>query len=279
MAKKWWFVLLLCLLVAAPAWAQAGAEEKGSLTFEVGNAVTFGSLTIKDTKINVDTAAFNPRAGLEYKFAGVPLCLGVDFAYSKNDLDGTYKDGSDQGDGSLNIKRNDFGAYVRLGSRDTPVNFKLGYRYFKYEYKDGILNQFKNGIQVEWDRDAQATGDLTKGLDAELNFVMGTKFQFVLGLGASYFKDAKYTASYLKKTTPDGEYELTTPPEIKMDAYAVRVCPEFSYLATDNLRIFVNYTLQASKWKDDVKGTAADQYPAIDLYSAAMIGIRYTFPM
>lgn len=275
MKRNWWFILLFCIVFALPAWAENATDGKSSLSFEVGNAITFGKFTVEDTEIEVGTEAFNPRGSLEFNFGGTPFCLGIDFAISQNDFDGTYEDGEDTGKGSLDVDRDDFGAYMRLGSRESPVNLKLGYRYFKYEFSNGELDQFENGILVEWDREAEATGDLTKGIDAELNFVVGNNVQFALALGGSYFMDAKYKWSYIKTAPAEGIFDELVTGEMEMDAYSARIRPEFSFLATDNMRIFVNYTLQASIWEEDIEGTAANQYPAVDVYSAAMIGLRY----
>ena len=59
-----------------------------------------------------------------------------------------------------------------------------------------------------------------------------------------------------------------------LNGYSGRVRPEISVKVGDKVRIFANYTLQATSWE----GTPDNgkDYPGVDVYSAAAAGVRVT---
>lgn len=267
-----------CILVLAGLLVVSGvraAEDEGGLTIEVGNAITMGGLTVQDVEIDVETEAFNPRLGVEYSFAGSPVSIGADLALSENTFTGTWEGDDEGGDGSLDVERTDIGVYARLGSRD-GVNLKVGYRNFSYEYSNGELAQYENGRLTERDENANATSDLTTGIDAELNLVFGEDFQVAFGIGYSFFMDAQYDWEYDQTV---GGRTTHVVGSAELDAHSARFRPEISFLAAENLRVYLNYTVQASIWTGDFEGGDTEDYPALDLYSAAGVGVRYTFPL
>jgi hypothetical protein len=272
--------LVVALLGVGLVFQAAAAENEGGgqLILSAGDAITFGGLKVKDVTIDVETEVFNPRLGAEYKFGGTAFAIGAEYAMSENSYTGEYSDNDSNGNGSFDVKRSDLGLYVRFGSRDN-VNFKLGYRYFNFEFSNGELDQYENGILTEEDRNGEATGDLTTGIDGELNLALGDELQFALALGGSYFIDANYEWSYDKKGEDTGGAWQHVEGSATYDAYSARIRPEISFEPVDNLRIYLNYTLQASMWSADVDTDDFGDYPGLDLYSAVECGARLTIGM
>lgn len=264
MKKYHWFVLAVGLVFIAAATARA----ESGLTLEIGTAVTLGEFTAEDTTIDVDTEYMNPMVGIELKLGDSPVSIGASYAQSENEFTGEWEDGAERGDGTINAERTDINVYARIGSRD-GVNLRVGYRYFKYEFSDGLITIRENGRITEIDENAEANGDLTKGLDAELNLVAGTDVQFALAVGATYFVDAEYDWSYDKV---EGGRRSREQGSATVDGYSARIRPEVSFLIGDQLRLFVNYTLQATTW--DAEPPSGEDYPGVDIYSAAMVGLR-----
>jgi hypothetical protein len=125
--------------------------------------------------IDVETEYANPQGAVELKIGG-PFSIGASYAQSKNEFTGEWIGDDGDSNGSADAKRTDVNAYLRLGSRDS-VNFRLGYRYFKYEFTDGLITS-----PEEIDRNGTAKGDLSTGIDGELNLVFGDKVQFGMGI-------------------------------------------------------------------------------------------------
>ena len=258
--------VIIGAVLVGRAWA---AEDRGKvLTLEVGDAVTLGNFTVEDTTIDVETEYANPQGCVELKLGNSPLSIGVSYAQSKNDFTGEWSGDIEDGDGAVTAERTDANAYIRLGSRDS-MNLRVGYRYFKYDFSDGLIVQRENGVVTEVDKNAEASGDLTTGIDAELNFVFGDAVQFGLGIGGTYFMDADYTWEYDKVV---GGSTTRQTGSATVNGYSARLRPELSFKAGDSLRIFVNYTLQGTTWE----GTPDNgkDYPGVDVYSAAAAGIR-----
>lgn len=251
--------VLSALVVSAGLVAVAGAE----VIVDVSDAVTVGSFKYEDAKITVKSSAANPRASLEYKFGESPFAIGVEYASSKNDFDGTYEDS----DGTLTMERTEMAAYVRFGSKHS-TNLRVGYRKFEYDVTDAIINQSSG----ERDINGVANGDLTTGIDAELNLIFGEKVSFGVGLGYTFFTGAEYTWAYDKVVGGSVEHKVGS---AKLDAHSVRVRPELSFEAIENLRIFINYTLAATAWTGTPDG--GQDYPGVDVFSAAAVGLRYSF--
>ena len=248
--------------------ADKAQADNGSIIIELGDAVTLGNFNYKDTTIDVSQEWANPRGSVEFRFGGTALSVGGEYAQSKNTFDGEYEDS----DGTLDAKRTEYVAFVRLGHKN-GTNLRVGYRNFKYDFSEALIHQ-DNG---ETDMDGEATGKLATGIDAELTLAAGDQFQVALGLGATYFTGAKYDWSYLAVGGPNPGFHAGS---AKMDAYSARIRPEISFAVSDDLRIFINGTVSASSWQisKDEDDTTPD-YPGIDIYSAVSAGIRYTLPL
>jgi hypothetical protein len=257
---------MLTAVVGVALQAQAVDRSRGELIVEASDAVTLGKLTYDKVTVNIKQSYVNPRVMAEYRFGGTALSLGGEFSKLKNDYDGTFE----YSDGSMTMDRTDWTLFARLGYRDS-VNLRVGYRNFAYDVKDAILNQRDNGVLTEQDTNGTAKGDLTTGIDAELNLVFGEKVQVGLSLGGTYFIGAKYDWAY--DAAPGGHKTGTA----KVDAYSARIRPELAFLLADNLQLFVNYTLMATMWKGREVGNTNTDYPAYDVISAVGVGLRYSF--
>jgi hypothetical protein len=246
--------------------AKAVDRNTGELIVEASDAVSLGKFSVQDVTVKIKQSYVNPRAVAEYRFGGTALAIGGEFSKMKNDYDGTYE----FSDGSLTMDRTDWTVFARIGYRDS-VNLRLGYRNFQYDITDAIINQRDGGVLTERDTNGTATGELTKGIDAELNLVFGEKVQFGLSLGGTYFIGAKYTWAY--DANPGGHKTGNA----TVDAYSGRIRPELAFMLADNLQLFVNYTLMATAWEGrEITNTKTD-YPAYDLMSAVGAGLRYSF--
>lgn len=255
-----------CAAAWSPVWAE-GAEKR--LTLELGDAVTLGKFTAQDATIDVGTTFMNPQGCIEFRLAG-PLSVGASYARSENNFSGEWSnDEGDDADGSVDVERTDINAYLRLGSRDS-VNLRLGYRYFKYEFSNGTISQRDAGVIDEIDRNAAAKGDLTKGIDAELNLVFGDTVQFGLGIGGTYYMDSEYSWEF-DKVRP-GHPTTHETGTATLNGYSARLRPELSFKAGDAIRIFVNFTVQGTMWEGTPDG--GEEYPGVDLYTAAAAGVR-----
>lgn len=262
-ASRWW------TLTALVGWAlpvQAVDRDRGELIVEASDAVSFGRFHVEDVTIRIKESYANPRAVAEYRFGGTFLALGGEFSRLENDYDGTYR----YNDGSLTMDRTDYTLFARLGYRD-KLNLRVGYRNFRYEIKDAVVNQRDNGVLTEQDTNGTAKGELSKGVDVELNCVFGDRVQLALSLGGTYFIGAHYTWDY--DANPGGHHSGTA----TVDSYSARFRPELALKLTDHLQLFVNYTLMAAAWKGrEITNTTTD-YPAYDLISAVGVGLRYDF--
>ena len=258
----------ICASTWGQVWADAGAGTKNTLTIEAGDAGTFGNFTLQDTKIDVDTTYGNPQGLVELQLGSSVLSIGASYAQSENGFTGAWKGDNEDGDGTINAKRSDANAFVRLGSRDS-INLRVGYRCFKYKFTDGFITQRENGSVTEIDKNASADGELTKGVDAEFNLVFGDAVQIALGIGGTYFMDADYTWEY---DQVQGGSTAHVTGSATLNGYSARVRPEISFKLGDNVRIFANFTLQATTWE----GTPDNgkDYPGIDMYSAVAAGVR-----
>lgn len=99
--------------------------------------------------------------------------------------------------------------------------------------------------------------------------MFGDKVQFGMGIGGTYFMDADYTWEYDKEVGGVTTHETGS---ATLNGYSGRVRPEISFKVNDTVRIFLNYTLQATMWE----GTPDNgkDYPGVDVYSAAAGGVR-----
>ena len=249
-----------------PSFQADGKTKAGSdaaqIIVELGDAVTFGEFTYDDATIEVSEEFFNPQGSIEFKFAGTPISLGAEFMMSENEFTGEY----DDGDGSVDAERQKLVAFIRFGSKNGSY-LRLGYANASYDFSNARIS-----MPGELITDGEASSDMTTGADAEINLALGSTVQFALALGASYFIDAEYDWSYMSSVNgaQSGEAEA--------DTISVRVRPELSFEVTDNLRVFVNGTLQGTTWDvDEDTDDATPDYVGIDVYSAVAGGIRYTF--
>ncbi|OGV68921.1 MAG: hypothetical protein A2283_16745 [Lentisphaerae bacterium RIFOXYA12_FULL_48_11] len=231
---------------------------------DVSDAFTAGKFTYDDATIKVKSSAANPRGSLEYRFNDTPFAIGVEYATSKNEFDGEYEDS----DGTLEMERTEYVAYVRLGGRNS-TNLRLGYRNFEYDITDAVIDQYEGGTLVEQDINGIANGAMATGIDAELNLIFGDKITFGVGIGYTFFTGAEYTWEY--DAIPGGHQVGSA----ELDAHSLRIRPEVSFEAMENLRLYVNVMLAATAWE----GTPDDgkDYPGFDVYSAAAVGLRYSF--
>jgi hypothetical protein len=234
---------------------------RAELMVDVGNSFTMGKFDYEDATIEVKSSIANPRAGLEYRFAESPFGLGIEYAMSENDFEGEYENS----DGDLTMERTEYVAYLRLGSRDS-VNVRFGYRSFEYDISDGDIRQ-SNG---EHDINGVANGDMTTGIDAELNLVFGEETTFGVGIGYTFFMDAEYTWEYDIESTGAHRTGSAT-----LDAHSLRIRPELSFKLNDNTRLYFNAVLAATAWEGTPEGE--QEYPGYDVFSAAGVGIRYYF--
>lgn len=259
------FVLGVAVIAGVCVLSASAQDNSGKIIVELANGLTMGEFTYEDATIDVSTEAFNPSGSIEYKFAGLPLAIGLEASMSKNDFDGEYDDGS----GSLTAERKKFVAFVRVGDKNGSY-LRLGYCNFKYDFSDAIIYQ-----PDETDLDGTATGDLATGADVELGLGIVRRVGVSVAIGASYFKDAEYEWSYIEVRGISRQFRAGT---AKMDAIAARIRPEISFALGKNLRLFVNGTLQASSWMiDEDDDAASPDYPGVDIYSAVTAGIRYSF--
>jgi len=249
--------ILSVLAVSVGMVAVASAE----VIVDVSDAFTAGKFTYEDTTVKVKSSAANPRGSLEYRFNDTPFAIGVEYASSKNDFEGEYEDS----DGDLTMERAEYAAYVRIGKRDS-VNLRLGYRNFEYDITDGDIRQSSG----EHDIHGIANGKMTTGIDAELNLLFGEKVTFGVGIGYTFFTGAEYTWQYDIENGPQNQAGSA-----ELDAHSLRIRPEISFETMENLRIYLNVMLAATAWE----GTPDNgkDYPGFDVYSAAAVGLRYSF--
>ncbi|MBA4389230.1 MAG: hypothetical protein C0404_14750 [Verrucomicrobia bacterium] len=263
--KKLSVLFAAAVLVSAVSVTKA-ADDGNQLILDLGDAVTLGNFKYKDVKIEVEKEYANPRGSAEFKFGGTPASIGVEFAQSKNTFTGTYEDSH----GSVDVKRNEMAAYLRLGHKD-ETNVRIGYRKFKYDFSNADI-VMDNG---EHDKNGEATGDLTTGLDAEVTLAVGTEVQFALTVGGTYFKDAKYSWAYDKYINERFTGHVTG--NAKLDALSVRIRPQLSMKMDDNIKIYINGTIAASSWDATPEGGA--DYAGVDIYTALGLGLQYTFDL
>lgn len=248
-----------CALLALPA----GAQNNGQLMVELGNAFTMGNFTYEDATIDIEASSSNPRGALEWRANGSTVALGAEYAKSENSYTGEYEDG----DGTLDMERTEWGVYLRFGDRER-TNLRVGYRNFKYDISNAIIND-----PPDHDVDGTATGELTTGADVELTLATGETLRFALSIGASYFFDADYEWSYLEVAGDEpGPHAGTA----ALDAVGLRLKPELSYRLNENLVIFANGMVAASTWVGDVDDDNPD-FAGVDIFSGVGVGLRYYF--
>ncbi|MBN2054112.1 hypothetical protein JW905_04280 [bacterium] len=264
-------VMLVLLLAGLPASA-------GSLLFDVSTGITWGDFTVQDVTADISTEYFNPSLSAEFAFGEDDMfAVGVGYAKSGNDFTGEWEDGDEHTDGEITVERTTLDLFARL--RAGPhFNFKLGYRSFKYEFSDGELDKYEFGELYESERNAKATGDLTTGLDAELNFMGGNDFQFRFQLGFSYFFDAEYDWEY-DRIRYDPYIEDRNEGNATANAVSFRLKPEFAFRLTDNLMATIDYTFSATAWDADTDQENIEDYPGVEIYSAFGIGLEFRIPL
>ncbi len=266
-----------CMAVVMTALLGAGmasAQDAGKLVVDLANGMTFGKFTYEDTTIDIESEIFNPRVGVEFQFADSVLAIGGEFSMSDNTFTGEYKGGNDDGEGTVDVERTEYAAYVKLRPSDN-FGLRVGYRSFKYDLSNADIIQRENGIVTERDMNGTATGDLTTGIDAQLNLGIGDGFRVGLMLGYTYFMDAEYEWAYDEVIGG-----VTTPKAGKAtaDAHSVRIRPEVSIAVSDNIRIYADYTLWVTAWSADVNDNDPE-YPGYDLYTGVGVGVRCALPL
>lgn len=236
------------------------AVASAEVIVDVSDAFTAGKFTYGDSTIKVKSSAANPRGSLEYHFIDTPFAIGVEYASSENDFEGEYEDS----DGELSMERTEYAAYIRLGGKNS-TNLRLGYRNFEYDITEGDIRQSSG----EHDINGIANGKMATGIDAELNLLFGEKVTFGVGIGYTFFTGAEYTWEY---DIVGGGHQAGS---AELDAHSLRIRPEISFETMENLRIYVNVMLAATAWE----GTPDNgkDYPGFDIYSAAAVGLRYSF--
>lgn len=257
----------LSTLVLAGSSAHGG---DGGISVEAGSTMLFGSFTYQDATVDISQELFNPRASIELMLPKTPLSVGVAYATAKNGYTLEYDNGEKVLNGSLDIKRTDLTPFLRLGSAD-GVNLRIGYRMFNYKLSNGAFDETKNGVLTRKISDGTAEGDLSKGVDAELNLMFGGRFKAGIMLGGSYFMDAKYDWMY-KDDLNGGSIETGT---ATLDAVSLRLAPQISFAIVEDLRLELNYCVSATSWignKDDVE----EDYAGYDIVTAMTVALRYT---
>ncbi|MEW5766478.1 MAG: hypothetical protein AB1797_02455 [bacterium] len=258
------------------------APAKGdSLLIDAATGVTWGDFTVEDVTADVETTYFNPAVSLEYSFGedkNFTFAVGVGYSQSGNDFVGEW-DGSEgkHSKGEVTVDRNIFDLYGRFWASPN-FNLRFGYRYFKYEFSDGLLEKTQYGTLIEKAENAEATGDLRKGLDLEANFIGGKDIYVRLGLGYSYFIDAEYDWEY-ERTKYPGDQKDRNEGSATHTAHGVRIVPEVAVKLADNLRLCLDYRLAASIWEGTTDQADIEDCPGVDIYSAFGVGIEYLFPL
>jgi hypothetical protein len=262
-----WKVGALALLGLAVAMSAAG-QEQGGLILEAADAITVGSFTYQDSEVTISEEFFNPQGSVEYYFPGGNFAIGFLYAQSENNFDLVVDDGETRTDGALDVERTTLLPFVRLGKRD-GINLRLGYNMFEYKFSNGTLDETENGMITKQIRDGYAKGDLASGIDAELSLLFGSKFQFGLVLGGTYFMNAKYDWRY----RDDLKGGAITTGTAELDAVMLRLAPELSYEVADGWRIFARYQIAGTSWLGNEEDEDED-YAGVDVMTAAYIGLR-----
>lgn len=263
-----------------PVMAAAGPAMAGSLFIDAANGITWGDFTVQDVTANIEVEYFNPSIAGEWRFGSEDkFGVGLGWANSSNQFDGEW-DGSENRhtEGEIDIERTTIDVYFRLLA-GPHFNLRIGYRHFNYEFTDGELEKYQDGLRIETATDAWAEGALTKGIDLELNFSGGTDFQFRFGLGFSYFIDAEYDWEYIETDYNPYQGPRTNRGSATHDAMAVRLKPEFTFKLTDMLRLTLDYTLSASIWDGTTGEADIEDYPGVEIYSAFSVGIEFLMPL
>lgn len=256
--------------VLATALVALGAEDSGGLVVEGGSLITFGKLKVMDAEIELDSEAFNPQAAVEYRLPNSKVSVGFAYGAVENSFDLDYDDGEKVIKGSLDAERTDMIPYVRFGKKD-EFNLRLGYRMLEYDFSNGDLDEWKNGVQTKQIRYGTAKGELTTGIDAELNIVMGDTIQFRLMIGGSYFIDADYQWSYVDEL----EGGALKTGNATLNAFSARIAPELSLRLGEYLRVFANYTVSATRWVGS-REDEDEEYVGTDLVAGLVAGARLT---
>lgn len=246
----------------------ASAQGKAGVVLEAADAITLGSFTYQDAKVDISQEFFNPQGSAEFYFPGGTFAVGLLYAQSENNFDLDYDNGEKRLDGSLDVERTTLMPFLRLGRRD-GINLRLGYNMFEYEFTNGALDETRNGVLTKQIRDGYAKGDLATGIDAEFSLVFGDRFQFGLVLGGTYFMDAKYEWRY-RDDLNGGAISTGT---AELDAVTLRLAPEISYEVAEGWRLFARYQIAGTSWIGNDEDVDED-YAGVDVMSAAYVGLR-----
>lgn len=265
--------ILVMLISIIPQTFAARVVLDGGLGF------TWGEFTVEDVTATIKSDFFNPSILGEYRFGeSETLAIGLGFSETGNEFSGDWT--GDEGkyyQGEITVDRTSFDLYLRFLANE-HFNFRLGYRYFRYEFSDGYLEKRQYGEYLEIAEHAKAKGNLTNGIDAEVNFSGGDKFQIRCGLGFSYFTNGNYTWSY-DRTLFNPERHDTNQGDASQDALGVRFRPEMNYLVADNLRIRLEYLLSLAAWQGSTDQAEIEDYVGVDVYSAIGLGLEYQIPI
>ncbi len=249
-----------------------------SLLFDVANGVTLGSFTVRDVTADIETTFFNPAISMEMRFGTADVfSFGVGYGKMENDFTGDWS--GDEGkhiEGKVTVEREVLDVFIRLTSGPN-FNIRFGIRTFQLDFSDGYLEKSEDGVITEIAENAHAKGKLKTGLDGELNFVGGERFQFRFCLGLSYFRDADYDWRY-DRTLFDPESHDSNEGTAKQDAVSLRLKPEFTFEVIKNLRVTLDYTLMASAWKGDTDQADIEDFVGVDVSSAVNVGLEYVLP-
>ncbi len=266
------WVLVLCCLTPA-AWG-------ASVVVDGTTAITMGEFKIDQVTLNMDSNVFNPAISAEYRLGEAEvLGIGAGFARSKTDMSGEWDSSSGKhSEGDITVERTSFDVFVRW--IPTPfLNLRAGFRSFKFEYTDGLLEEWDaDGNLTERAENAVATAKLKTGFDGEANLVFGKSFQFRLGAGASYYPDAEYEWEYDKTTFPDEEEEHVAN-GATYNAYSARFTPGLAFAVNENLMVTADYSISATLWKGDTEDGDIENYPGFEVFTGLLLGVEYRHPL
>lgn len=277
--RKGLVFLAVCFVLAMPPLASAHAEETTDnfWIFEAANGLSFGKFCAEDVTAEIDLSFFNPTIGAEYRFHDNQFGVGAAFLFNDDSFYGEW-DGKDKRYyGDLDVERKLFDLYFRF----IPVtwfNARAGYRYYNSDFKNGKLTKYEDGFKREDIYDATAEADLKAGLDLEINFIFGHKYQFRFGLGYDRFFSGDYSYQYKRKVyRKDGsvEKEETKSGAFSYDASGVRFIPEFGWMINDEWRLFGRYQLSMTLWNGETDDWDVEDYPGFEISSIFFIGVQY----
>jgi hypothetical protein len=149
---------------------------------------------------------------------------------------------------------------------------------FNYKLRNGTMDETQNGELTRKISNGTAEGDLSQGVDAELNLVFGGRLKAGLTIGGSYFMDAEYDWTYTDELKgKGGTVETGT---ATLDAVSVRLAPQLSFAIVENLRLALSYCVSATSWiGNNDEGNDEDSnedYAGYDLVTSVTVVLRYT---